>query len=103
MRKVLHACPEPIEFEAILPPRTDGVDKVQTSLLKCQERRWSEEGWPKTPRRTLRLVIDDEATFNFRPYSFTPPTSNILSQRFDTIAAQVDRFGRSKKLDGRAG
>lgn len=41
------------------PRRTDGVEKVQTSLLKCQGRRWFEVNWPEAPKKTMRQVIDD--------------------------------------------
>lgn len=64
--------PEPLEFEPVPLLRVDGVNKMQTSLLKCRGRRWFGASWSETPRRTLRQVIDDEANFNFRPYSHTP-------------------------------
>lgn len=53
------------------PERVDVVDKIKTSLMKCGGRRWSEATWLNAPRKTLSQVINDEASFNFRPYSFT--------------------------------
>lgn len=82
---------KPNEFEAVHPQRIDRVENVQTSLLKCRERRRFEADWLEAPRKTLRQVIDDKSSFNYRSYSFTPRgvLSNLLfARRSGPIAFQ---------------
>lgn len=91
MGRFFKLAPEPLEFEAVLPQRIDRVGKVQTSLFKCQGRRWFDADWSKTPMRTLRQVIGDEASFNFRPYSFASP--GVLPNLFFTHCSGSIPFG----------
>lgn len=56
--------------KAVQPERVDRMDKIKTSLLKFRGLRWFEAAWPDAPRKTLSQVINQEASFKFRPYSF---------------------------------
>lgn len=67
-----HLAPQPLEFEPVPPVVVNGVQKVQTSRLVDRSRRWFGASWSETQRRTLRHVIDEEASFVFCPYSHTP-------------------------------
>lgn len=67
-----HLAPRPLEFDPVPSTVVDGVMKMQTSRLVGRSRRWFGTVWPEVPRRTLREVVDEEASFVFRPYSHTP-------------------------------
>lgn len=58
---------------------------MQTSRLVGRLRRWFGTSWPEMPRRTLREIIEEEASFIFCPYSYTPagilPTLMYASRR----------------------
>lgn len=83
--------PKPLEFEPVPVQRVDDVDKVQTSLLKSRGRRWFGAGWSETPRRTLRQIIDDEASFNLRPYTLLWGSYPILCSPDAAVRRRCDQ------------
>lgn len=74
--------PKAIECKPVSLIWVDRVDKLQTSLLVCRGRRWFRAKWSDTPQNTLHQVIDDDASFNFRPYSLT--SAGVLPNLFYT-------------------
>lgn len=63
--------PKPRNFKVPRPQIVDGVEKVKTSLLASRARRWY--GQACEEKVPLIHLIDEEGTYNFRPYSLAPP------------------------------
>lgn len=62
--------PKPREFKAHKPQRLDGVERVRSSQLDCRGRRWYET--PKKEKKPLSWLIDEDGSYSFRPFSYTP-------------------------------
>lgn len=63
--------PVPLEFDPAPLKKVQGVNKVQTNLLKVQGTRCFGVRRLEESRRSLLEVIHVEANFNFQPYSHT--------------------------------
>lgn len=61
----------PFEFKLAKVRIVDGVEKVKSSLLKSRRLRWQMITWPEASRN-LWQIIDEEGSYNFRPYAYTP-------------------------------
>lgn len=70
----------------------DGVERVKTSHLASRARRWY--GQPREEKISLLLLIDEEGSCNFHPYSYTP---GILPFMYSSTS-EVRSLGHRSKL-----
>lgn len=77
--------PEARPFKAPQPQVVDGVECVKTSHLASPARRWY--GQPREEKVSLLFLVDEEGSYNFRPYSYTPP--GILPLNFYSPTSEV--------------
>lgn len=77
--------PEARLFKPPQPQIVDRVERVKTLHLASRGRRWY--GQPREKKVSFLLLVYEEGSYNFRPYSYTPP--GILPLNFYSPTSEV--------------
>lgn len=72
----------------------DGVERVKTSYLASWARRWYRS--PREEKISLLLLIDEEGSYNYRPYNYIPP--GVLSLNMYSATSEVRSLGHRSKF-----